>query len=84
MYFNIKRKGNQVEEIWKDIKGYEGLYQVSNMGNVKSLDRKRRDYRGYANIKGQLKSLTKANNGYIRVQLSKNGIKNKKILKGGR
>ena len=26
-------------EIWKDIIGYEGLYQVSNMGNVKSLDR---------------------------------------------
>ena len=26
-----------MEEIWKDIKGYEGLYQVSNMGRVKSL-----------------------------------------------
>ena len=26
-------------EIWKDIKGYEGRYQVSNLGNVKSLDR---------------------------------------------
>ena len=24
-------------EIWKDIKGYEGLYQVSNLGRVKSL-----------------------------------------------
>lgn len=24
-------------EIWKDIKGYEGLYQVSNFGRVKSL-----------------------------------------------
>ena len=28
-----------MEEIWKDIKGYEGLYQVSNMGRVRSLDR---------------------------------------------
>lgn len=27
-------------EIWKDIKGYEGLYQVSDMGRVKSLSRK--------------------------------------------
>lgn len=27
-------------EIWKDIEGYEGLYQVSNMGRVRSLDRK--------------------------------------------
>ena len=26
-------------EIWKDIKGYEGLYQVSNWGRVKSLER---------------------------------------------
>ena len=26
-----------MEEIWKDIKGYEGLYQVSNLGRVKSF-----------------------------------------------
>ena len=26
-------------EIWKNIKGYEELYQVSNLGNVRSLDR---------------------------------------------
>lgn len=26
-------------EIWRDIKGYEGLYQVSNAGRVRSLDR---------------------------------------------
>ena len=28
-----------MQEIWKDVKGYEGIYQVSNMGNVKSLER---------------------------------------------
>lgn len=28
-----------MNEIWKDIEGYEGLYQVSNYGNVKSLSR---------------------------------------------
>lgn len=27
-----------VEEIWKDIQGYEGLYQVSTLGRVRSLD----------------------------------------------
>ena len=27
------------KEIWKDIEGYEGLYQVSNLGNIKSLDK---------------------------------------------
>ena len=30
---------NTVIEIWKDVKGYEGYYQVSNIGNVKSIDR---------------------------------------------
>lgn len=29
-----------MEEIWKDIKGYEGFYMVSNKGRVKSVDRK--------------------------------------------
>lgn len=29
--------GDYVKEIWKDIRGYEGLYQVSNLGRVKSL-----------------------------------------------
>lgn len=28
-----------MEEIWKDIRGYEGYYQVSNTGKIKSLDR---------------------------------------------
>lgn len=28
---------NYTNEIWKDIKGYEGLYQVSNLGKVKRL-----------------------------------------------
>ena len=27
------------EEIWKDITGFEGLYQISNFGNVRVLDR---------------------------------------------
>lgn len=28
-----------MKEIWKDIEGYEGIYQVSNLGRVKSFDR---------------------------------------------
>lgn len=28
-------------EVWKDIEGYEGLYQISNFGRVKSLNYKR-------------------------------------------
>ena len=35
-----------MNEIWKDIEGWEGLYQVSNMGRVKSLPRVLMDSKG--------------------------------------
>lgn len=65
-----------MKEIWKDIKGYEGIYQVSNFGRVKSLDRK--DKLGHhwseriLNPKGNKL-------GYIRVYLSKDG-KTERVL----
>ena len=31
-------------EVWKDIEGYEGVYQVSNFGQIKSLRRKIHNY----------------------------------------
>lgn len=36
-----------MHEVWKDIPGYEGLYQVSDQGNVRSLARTRQDGRLY-------------------------------------
>lgn len=36
----LMRKMSNTQEIWKDINGYEGIYQVSNKGRVRSLDRK--------------------------------------------
>ena len=36
-----------MDEIWKDIEGYEGLYQVSNLGRVKSLKRQVVDTVGF-------------------------------------
>lgn len=33
----MKEIGVNMEEVWKPIKGYEGLYEISNMGRVKSL-----------------------------------------------
>lgn len=55
-----------MEEIWKDIEGYEGKYQISNLGNVKSLN--------YAN-RGYTQNLVpKINNcGYLWVELRGNG-----------
>ena len=34
-----------MEEIWKDIKNFEGLYQVSNLGNIKAFPKNRKKVR---------------------------------------
>ena len=34
-------------EIWRDIIGYEGLYQVSNLGNIKALEKSVWNGQGY-------------------------------------
>jgi len=63
-------------EIWKDITGYEGLYQVSDLGRVRSLDRVVPDSRGHTRkLKGRiLKALLKVNPPYWRVILSKEDV----------
>ena len=58
-----------MEEEWRDIKGYEGKYQVSNLGRVKSL----RDNHG--NYRIQFLFLKPSKKGYISVNLYKYGKK---------
>ena len=60
------------QEIWKDIKGYEGAYQVSNLGRVRSLTRKVKTFNGVRTSKGQLLKPLKTNTGYYRVDLKQN------------
>jgi len=62
-----------MKEIWKDIKGYEGYYQVSTLGRVKSLDRivLAKDKRKI-NYKGKILKLLTARK-YISVSLNKSG-----------
>lgn len=63
-----------MEEIWKDIPEYEGLYQVSSLGRVKSLPRIIISKKGGEHIQGgHLLKLTLNNNGYYSFQASKNG-----------
>jgi len=68
---------NMVEflsEVWKDIQGYEGLYKVSNLGNVKSLDRTVGLCHGAVQvINGKELKKCLGENGYHRVTLSRNG-----------
>lgn len=64
-----------MEEIWKDVKGYEGLYQVSNFGRVKRLPYSitSRTPKGYVikRFKGGLLKTSIMANGYRRVTLYK-------------
>lgn len=56
-----------MKEIFKDIEGYEGLYQVSNLGNVKALGN------GGSNSKEKILKPQKIRGGYLRVGLCKQG-----------
>ena len=62
-----------IEEVWRDINDYEGLYQVSNFGRVRSLDRQAWNGRVWHDKKGVLLALRKHNAGYLAVTLSKEG-----------
>ncbi len=56
-----------MEEIWKDIKGYEGIYQISNKGQVKSKARR-------GNWKETILKPSETRDHYFVVTLSKNGV----------
>ncbi len=57
-------------ETWRDVEGYEGLYQVSDLGRVKSLDRMVRGKYGMRRIKGMILSPIPHSAGYLAVSLS--------------
>ena len=58
-----------MEEIWKDIEGYEGYYQVSNLGRVKSCDRTILRSSTPQKAKGKIISQELLNTGYKVVSL---------------
>lgn len=64
-----------MKEIWKDIPEYEGLYQASNLGRIKSVDKivKRKNVGNFFK-KGTILKLQKSKNGYLLCKLSKNGV----------
>lgn len=66
---------NLPNEIWKDIEGYEGIFQVSNKGRVKSLERVVNSNGGVRIIKERIRKPQDAH-GYLRVRL-KNGSTDK-------
>ena len=60
-------------EEWRPIKDYEGLYEVSNMGRVRSLDRIIIDSKGRKHpFEGKIMKLQSDRYGYLYVSLNKN------------
>lgn len=69
------------EEIWKDIEGYDGLYQVSSYGRVRSLDRITNYANGEKHLwKGRILKPAKNRDGYLTCVLYKNGKTENKNL----
>ena len=62
-----------MKEIWKDIKGYEGLYQISDLGRVKSLERFVKNKNGLRLVKESIKK-THIYQGYECVGIYKDNI----------
>lgn len=62
-------------EIWKEVVGYEGYYEISNLGNLRSIDRYIEKSNGVIQyVKGKYIPGNLTSDGYIRVKLNKNGI----------
>jgi len=57
-----QKQENQEVEIWKSIPGYENIYQVSNLGQIK-------------NSSGKIMKLRQEDKGYLKITLNKKGIK---------
>ena len=70
-----------MQEIWKDVKGYEGLYQVSSLGKVKSLSREVKGKGGSKRfLLGRILKPSNNGHGYELVMLCKNGKTKGKVV----
>ena len=62
----------KVQEEWKDIKGFEGIYQISNYGNVRSVNHYvKTGNNGMRLVKGRILKPFKTCNGYLFIKTSK-------------
>ena len=69
-----------MKEIWKDIEGYEGIYKVSNLGRVRSLDRKIVRNGAQTQLNGEVRKLSIQGGGYQVVNLSFNEIQSQHLV----
>lgn len=73
-YITIRGLYPMVEEKWEDVEGYEGYYEISNLGNLKRLERKIWSVRNssYSTMPEKI-IIPESIDGYLRVRLTKNG-----------
>lgn len=71
----ITLEENYSDEVWKDVKGYEGLYQISNLGKVKSFPKLHRTGSIGYTTKEKILKISLTFNGYEKVSLYKEGKK---------
>lgn len=69
-------------EIWRDINGYEGYYQISNYGQVRSLRRTvyKVTYGHERIVLGKVYKLNINKQGYYRIRLSREGVNKKHLV----
>ena len=70
-----------MQEEFRDVIGYEGLYQISNLGNVKSLPREVCNHLGCHILKERILKPGVNGSGYLMVVLNDKSIKTKRIHK---
>lgn len=70
-----------MQEIWKPIPGYEGYYEASSLGRIRSVDRYTHNGWGsYTYHKSQLMKCRIVSNGYAHVKLTKNGQRSEPLV----
>lgn len=69
-----------MKEVWKPIEGYEGFYEVSNTGFVRSVTRIVRKWDGEKIHHGQVLKGDKSKTGHMRVTLSKYDVKKRFLV----
>ena len=69
----VRVRSQSLEEVWKDVVGYEGLYEVSNKGQVRSKDRIVTSVIGVKRfVKSRMMSMMPDNSGHLVVGLNRN------------
>lgn len=70
-----------MKELWKPIVGYEGIYECSSLGNIRVLERRTLDKKGVIQVfKPKKLKLINQSNGYLKINLIKDGIQKTKLV----